>query len=242
LADNKLPGKIKLGEITTPVGVAVYPHLTKADTKWKAEGEYRSKLKYDSKIGTGLIDVLQPYADKAFEEYKTLLEDAGKKAKIKSLTKAALPIKPEVDEEGDETGNYILNTKRVASGTSKKSGDTWYSTITLADSKGKVVGMVSADPAKKKRQPKLSIWSGSELRVIGHVMGWYHAKDNEVGISVEIAGVQIKKLVSGGDGNVEFEAMDDEDGWSAPDETTATDPDDATDTDADDVVEDAADF
>jgi hypothetical protein len=240
LADKTLPGKIKLGDITTPVGVAVYPRLLKPDTKFNAGGTYGTRLKYDGKTGEALAAKLQPYADKAFEEYKKHLDDAGKKAKIKSLTKAALPIKPEEDEEGEETGNYVLNTKRVASGTSKKTGDTWYSTITLADSKGKVVGMVSSDPDKKKRQPKLSIWSGSELRVIGHVMGWYNPKDNEVGISVEIAGVQIKKLVSGGD-NVEFEAMDDEDGWAAPDDTEATDTD-ATATDTGDVVEDAADF
>lgn len=229
MADKSFPNKIKLGEITTPIGIAVYPHLTKPDTKWKPEGEYRTKIKYDAATAEGLRTTLTKYIDEAFEKYKELLVEYDKKAKVKGLTKADLPLKADVDDDGEETGFFLLNTKRTASGVSKKTGEPWKAKIVIADSKGKAV------PTKG-----LSIWSGSELRVMGKVMGWYGAKDNEVGITVEIAGVQIKKLVSGGDGDVSFEAMDDaEDGFVAADEP-ATETTEATDTG--DVAEEASDF
>lgn len=233
MAEKNFPNKIKLGDFTTAVGVAVYPHLVKPDTKWKAEGEFRTKIKYtDAKVIEATREKLTGFLDEAFEKYKELLVEHGKKAKVKSLSKADLPLKPEVDEEGEETGAYLLNTKRTASGVSKKTGEKWKAKIVIADSKGKPV------PTKG-----LSIWSGTELRAQTRVMGWYNAKDNEVGVTLEIAGVQIKKLVQGGDGNVEFEEMEDEDGWTADslassDDDTDGDAADETDDEASDEAED----
>lgn len=219
MADKNFPNKFKLGEYITPVGGAVYPHLITPDTKWKAEGEYRSKLKYDGKVAEKIRKDLTPFLDEAFEKYKELLVEHGKKAKVKGLTKADLPLKPEEDEDGEETGFYLLNTKRTASGKTKK-GESWKAKIVIADSKGKPVSTKG-----------LSIWSGTELRVMAKVMAWYNAKDNEVGITLEIQGVQIRKLVSGGDGAVEFDEMEDADnGWVANDD--APDADDDEDADA----------
>lgn len=225
------PNKIKIADYTTPIGVAVYPHLLKPDTKWKAEGEYRTKLKYDGKTAERITADLTKALDEAFETYKELLVQFNKKGKalVKTLTKADLPIKAEIDDEGDETGDYLLNTKRTATGT-KKDGTPWKAKIVIADSKGVAV------PTKN-----LSIWSGSELRVMGEIKGWYNAKDNAVGISLEIAGAQIKKLVSGGDRDVSFEAMDDEDGWTADDLTTSADTDAGDEADGD-ATDDTPDF
>lgn len=237
MADNKFPNKLKLDTITTPVGVAVYPHLTKPDTKWKDEGEYRVKLKYnDPKVITPLREKLDKFLDTAFEKYQELLaksDDKKAKAKLKTLKKADLPLKPEVDDEGEETGAFLLNTKRTASGISKKTGEPWKAKLVFADSLGKTVSTKG-----------LSIWSGSELRVQGTVSAWYGAKDNEVGISIDIDGVQIKKLVSGGGRDVEFDAMDDEDGWTADDSVDGGDTSDtdATDDDAEEDGDDTPNF
>lgn len=204
--------------------MAVYPHLTKPDTKWKKEGEFRVKIKYDAATAEAIRAKLIKLLDEAFEKYKELLTADGKKAKVKTLSKADLPLKAEVDEEGEETGFFLLNTKRTASGINHK-GEPWTAKIVIADALGKPVG-----------KKGLAIWSGTELRVSGTTFGWYGAKDNEVGVSIDIDGVQIKKLVSGGDRDVNFDAIDDEGGWT-PGEDADTDSDDA-DTDAADSVED----
>lgn len=223
MADKKFSNKIKLGTWITPIGVAVYPHLTKPDTKYKAEGEYRTKLKYDGSTAEGIRPKLEKWQDEAFEKFKDALEKDGKKAKSKSLKKAELPLKPETDEDGDETGAFLLNAKRTATGVSKKTGETWKAKIEFADALG------------RKVSPKgLSIWSGSELRLAVTVFGWYGAKDNEVGVSFDIDGVQIKSLVAGGGREVSFDAVD-ESGW------TPSDSEDEPDSADEDEGEDAGD-
>lgn len=224
---GKIPGKIRLGDYVTPAGVAVYPHLTKPDTKWKAEGEFRTKLRYDENVAKAVRERLSKFLDQAFEEYKKLVKEHMPK-KLKALKRAELPIKPEEDEDGEETGMFLLNVKRTASGKSKKTGEKWKAKIVFADAKGR--------PVKSKG---LRIWSGSELAIYASVFGWYSPKDNAVGVSVEIEGVQIKKLVSGSR-DVKFEEMEDADDAFSADDIADTD-DDEDDKDADDSDDDAED-
>lgn len=231
---KEFPLKVKIGDYTTPIGVGVYPHLVKADTKWKPEGEFRTKLKYDATVAEKIRADLTKALDTAFETYKELLLQFNKKGKalVKTVTKAALPLTAETDDEGDETGFFLLNTKRTASG-KKKNGEVWKAKIVIADSKGVAV------PTKN-----LQIWSGTEMRVMGEIKAWYNAKDNQIGISVEIAGVQIKKLVSGGDRDVNFDAIEDDDGdgWTADMMDSGAGTDSDADADSDETSDDTPDF
>ncbi|MFG1395892.1 hypothetical protein [Roseixanthobacter pseudopolyaromaticivorans] len=187
MAEKKKRNKIKVGRIITPIGVARYPHVIVPDTKWKPEGEYRCPLIYDEDVADALRPKLQAFLDKGFEELKAEhYGDTPNSPKAKRLKKNDLPIKAHEDEEGNETGQYILTPKRTASGT-KKDGSAWKAKIDIVDSKG-----------KKMSKEGLSIWGGSKLRCDCDVFAWFSPKDNEVGLKLEIVGVQVIELVAGG--------------------------------------------
>jgi hypothetical protein len=81
----------------TPVGTAVYPWLNTPDTKFNPMGEYSVTLvlsKSDTKV---VSDVVKP------------MMNGGKNN----------PIKPEVDDQGNKTGNYKVKFKLKAKVTPK---------------------------------------------------------------------------------------------------------------------------
>ena len=76
---------------TSPFGKAIYPHLSKADVKWKPEGEFHVDLEVDGGKALELITLIDKCVEKAFTEEK-------KKGKRKNLKKATLPYKKENDK------------------------------------------------------------------------------------------------------------------------------------------------
>ena len=88
----------------TPVGLAQFPWLTTADTKFGEPGDYKTNLvikKDDCK------DVIKSI-DKAIQESLTL---AKEKSKSKQIKQASLPYHDELDEKGDPTGNVVFKFK-----------------------------------------------------------------------------------------------------------------------------------
>ncbi len=226
MAEKKKRNKIKIGKLVTPIGVARYPHLVIPDTKWKPEGEYKVDLVLTGEQAEALRPKLEALHDKGFEELKKEhYGDAPNSPKAKRLKKENLPLKPQEDEEGNETGAYLLACKRGASG-EKKDGTTWKAKIDIVDSAG-----------KKMSKEGLSIWGGSKLRVDVDVMAWFSPKDNVVGLKLEIVGVQIIELVAGGGeressfGAVEGGYVADEDGGRTSGFSDSDEDDDVADED-----------
>lgn len=164
-------------EIIHIEGVAVWPHLTKPDTKWKEEGEYHTKLRIDADTAEPLLARLE-----AMQEQE--LKVAQKKAKGKKAKPADLPIQPEYDDEGEETGSYILKAGMKASGTSRKTGQKWQRKLPLFDGKGK--------PAPSS----VAIYSGSVLHLAVEPKAWTNPKA-EVGVKLYLEAAQIINLVNG---------------------------------------------
>lgn len=198
MAESKTPAKIKLGDYQIPFGEFIWPALVEPDTRWKPEGEYTTRIKYDGSTAESIRAKLLEFQKKAEAEYRSKIED---KRILKALKLADLPLKAEEDEEGEPTGNYLLKVKRKASGVTK-AGKEWKATIPIADASGRLV-----------KTKGLTIWSGTEGRVKCEVFGWYSAKDKEIGITLQIAGVQIKKLVTGSGRDPKFDAIEDG-GWT----------------------------
>lgn len=231
MAEKAKRNKIKVGSLVTPIGVARYPHVITPDTKFKAEGEYRCPLIYSEEVADALRPKLQALLDKGFEELKKEHFGDANSPKAKRLKKNDVPLKAVEDEEGNETGDYLLTPKRTASG-KKKDGSPWKAKINIVDSKG-----------KKLLASGLSIWGGSKLRCDCDVFAWYSPKDNEVGLKLEIVGVQIVELVSGG-GERESAFGSVEGGYEAPDESDdrASGFSDSDDDASDDDEDGSADF
>ncbi len=186
MADKKKRNKIKIGSFISPIGTAKFPHLNTPDTKWNENGEYRCPLIYSPEVAETLRPKLEQFLEKAFEVMKAeQYGDAPNTAKAKKCAKLPIPLKEETDKDGEETGNFFITPKKVASGIDKKTGEPWKKTLQVFDSKG------------KKLLPVPSVWGGSKLRADIDVFAYFAAKDNAIGVTLGLAGVQVIELVSG---------------------------------------------
>jgi hypothetical protein len=167
----------------TPKGVAMFPWLNKADTKFKAEGEYRVKVRIAEADAQPLIDKLQALYDEAIKAAITKRQqDPKQKGKKVKLQEQDFYSKV-VDENGDETGEVEFNFKRTASGVSKKTNEPWAIKPDLFDAKGKPLS------------PDARVFGGSIVKVSFEVVPYDTPK--ATGIKLSLAAVQVLKLVEG---------------------------------------------
>jgi len=156
---------------TSPFGKAVYPHLNKADVRFKAEGEFKVDLEVDGDEASELKLLINHLAE---ESLKQAQEKAGKK----SIKKAQLPFK-------EEDGKVIFKFKMKASGTNKKTGDSFKQRPALFDSELKPIN-----------PEETLIWGGSKLRVSWKPLLWFTPMLG-AGVSLKLQSVQVKELVEG---------------------------------------------
>lgn len=179
MADKKFE---KLPVHQSPRGTAIFPYLNTADTKWKPEGEYKTKLAMDD--GSALREIVDEQMKAAEVEAKEKARAATKKTGKKVEAKAAdLPYYDEVDDEGDETGRTIASFKSTASGVSQKTGKPWKRQIPLFDARGNAM--------------RKDVFGGSILIVAYSAKPWVNPKC-EFGVKLQIEAVQVIELVSTG--------------------------------------------
>lgn len=116
--------KSKYVRLTSPKGVARHPWLTKPDTKFNEEGDYKVNLVVSKKDAEPLIKSITSIRDK----YAVA---------TKAKKKADLPWVDEVDDNGKKTGKVVFKFKVAA-----KTGD-WDRKPKLFDAKGNRVTDVS---------------------------------------------------------------------------------------------------
>jgi hypothetical protein len=161
----------------TITGIARYPHLNQPDTKFNEAGLYHTKLVVEADVAEEVLAALNPIRDeKAAAVQKDTLK--GKKPKL-----ADLPCKPEEDDDGNETGRFIVNCKMIASGKKKDSGKIWERKLPLFDAAGKPI--------------KARIGGASKLTIAVNPEPYYSAKDKEVGVTLRLEAVQVIDLKSG---------------------------------------------
>ena len=91
---------------TTPKGIAQYPWLSKPDTKFNEEGEYKVNLILTKKEAAPVIEQINA----AFaENYKVQEKEHGKDIKT-----ANPPYMDELDDDNKPTGNVIIKFKSKA--------------------------------------------------------------------------------------------------------------------------------
>lgn len=178
MADTKKKSKALLKGIT-PKGVAIFPWLTKADTKFKAEGEYRIKLKLEGLPATSLIALI----DDAFEKAIALMAEE-KAIAVKKIKRADKPYKAETDQEGNETGAYLFTFKQRA-------------LITLKDGTTKKIKVDVVDAKKKALPASTPVYGGSEVKVAYEALPFYTAAVG-AGLTLRLNAVQVLTLVSAG--------------------------------------------
>jgi hypothetical protein len=165
--------------MTSPKGVAKYPHLSEPDTRFKKDGEHSVKLLLDADDATThkFIAELDQHVQAAVAEQSKDL----KPAKAKTL-ETYYPYKDELDKDtGDPTGNVEIVFKSTAS-YKAKDGSIVNKSVALFDSKGQPI------------QRKVNVGGGSIIKVAFEPFGFYAASGNQAGISLRMEAVQIIEL------------------------------------------------
>lgn len=189
--------KFQLKTFTTPRGAFVYPHLVEPDTRFNADGEYNVKLALDEDVANEfaapLLEQLEEFIDEKIPEIKERIKTAkgAKLKKAKALYVQAQErevndlLEAEVDDEGEDTGRWLLKFK-LAAHVKTKAGKEWDQKPKLFDSQANEI------------TEALAIWSGTEGKISGEIMPYFIEKDGVFGLSLRCKGAQILKLVSGG--------------------------------------------
>jgi hypothetical protein len=190
MADTKRSARPKF---TTPRGVFKFPKLTEPDTKFKAEGEYSTKLVFpkDDAGFDALIEKLKPLHAAAIEKGEAefaKLPIASRK-KLGKLT--VNPFVTEVFDKATEepTGELELKFTRKASGvykTGPKTGQTWRAKPDIFDAKGH----------EMKKPP--AIWGGTVGKISFEVGDYFIPGTGAAGLTLSLMGAQIIDLVTSG--------------------------------------------
>lgn len=199
---------------TSPRGIAHYPHLNSADTKFDADGSYHVKLRVDSedeRIAKFLEWIDAQQAEAIANAIESLVNPEGGKKGITAAAakkKVKAGDKPYVyieDEDGEETNEVLVNFKMKATIHSKKTGKSYKLTPKFFDAKGKLIA----------RPPE--VWGGSILKVSFTPNQWFTPKLG-ASVSLRLEAVQIIELVTGGGSeNAADYGFGEEEGYEAPD-------------------------
>lgn len=181
--DNKTAPRKKYQYYFSPLGISVYPKLIVADTKFKAEGEFSTKLKHDiAQPGVQeLIKVIDAELDKSLalmeKEFKGKKDKRGKAIVAKLCEDVPYIVN---EEEGTCTFSY----KMKASYKDKVTGAVINKRPNLFDSNGSPI----------TNYAKLNVGGGSELVVNFFIQPWCTEKLG-AGVKLSLQDVQIVKLV-----------------------------------------------
>ncbi len=160
--------------IKIPRGVAVYPALSRPDTRFDDLGSYKADVAIPRDRAEGVLKKLNALYRDHMGKVHPKHPDSSNKNAIWYV---------ETDSEGEETGNVVIKL-RVKNKIIKKTGEVWDRRPAQFDAKGKPIG-----------KPK-NAWGGSEFIVSAEVYCWEN--NGTKGLSLQPLAVQIIKLVEGG--------------------------------------------
>lgn len=179
----------------SPLGIFLYPWFNAPDTKFNADGLFKTDHLVDATPGEKLKAELELDLKAAFEEFTKDMKPAEKKA-----WKMELPVKEDLDDAGNETGKLVFKYRQNAK-------------IKLKDGTVKEVTLGIRDAADKPMHKK--VWGGSEGRVMFSVRPIKIASSKTISLRLDFAKVQVTKLsegqAGGGFGAVEGGYVEEED-------------------------------
>ena len=151
-------------DFVTGIGIAQYPWLSKADTKFQELGEYKCNLILEGTDATELVEQI----DQAI---------AQKKATEKAKKTAPAPYVFEEDDNGTPTGRVIFKFKNR--NRMNRNGDLWDRKPLLVDTKG--------------NRADVDVGGGSKVRIKGEMYAWANPSLG-AGVSLQMKAVQIVEL------------------------------------------------
>jgi hypothetical protein len=187
-----------LEAFTSPIGSAVFPWITKADTRFNAEGVFKTQISVPFEDAQAFIVKLE----KARDDFIATL-DPQKQASFNAVpvyeeeyTRPDFPADA-TDAEKDAirkdfvpepTGNVLFKFKLNARVTPRDE------TKDAFDQKPIVV---SAEDGAAVDKP---VYMGSVIRIKGQIAPYTNAMSKSAGVTLRMKAVQVLELVSGGSG------------------------------------------
>lgn len=206
--------------LTTPRGVTVYPRLNKADTGPKKNPhppQYKTKLIFpsDSKFLLGKEELsraeiqtkLEEMRDELFEETKVSLKKQKKGDALKKLSKRDV-FSTAVDDEGNDTDDFVLSCKMYAESKDKKSGEVRKRKPPIFNAKGIVM----------KNPPQIG--GGSEVKLALSAKAYVNNTNWEVGVTFYLESAQLLKLVEYSGVSADRYGFGKEDGYDGGDDAS----------------------
>ncbi|CAB4150153.1 single-stranded DNA-binding protein [uncultured Caudovirales phage] len=188
--------KTKNTRYTTPAGIAQYPYLTKPDTKFNPDGEYKISVEIPGATAQDIVTFLD-------EQFAVSVAKAKKENPGKKIKEGDVPY-----SVNDDTGAVTVRFKLKAKVTPKM-GDPFEQRPALFDAKGKPIG---AD---------IKIGGGSKVKVAYELVPYYTAIAG-AGISLRLKAVQVINLVEfSGGASSEAYGFGQEEGYEAEDTPAA---------------------
>jgi len=159
---------------TTPVGELVFPWITKADTRYDPDGLFQTKILLPFEGAQELIAKLEG----TLADYVGTLDIK----KQKSYTQTPV-FQPELDEDGEETGNVLFKAKLKATVTPRE-GDPFHQTPVVVDAAD---GTAVTEP----------VYGGTMAKLKGQIVPYTNAASQVVGVTLRLRSVQVHELVTG---------------------------------------------
>lgn len=157
----------------SPAGIAVYPWLNKPDTKFNADGVFKTGLILEGAEAQKLKEELDAASQVAFDEETADLAPAARKK-----WRLYLPYEEEETEEGHKTGRITFNFKQNA-------------TIKV-EGQPKAIQIAIFDAADK--EVHTPIFGGSTIRVMYRPRNTKIAASQQAGVKLDFLKVQLVKL------------------------------------------------
>lgn len=196
--------KSKYPKHLTPRGILIWPKLNVPDTKFNADGEYKTDLRIPVEVfvKSGLKKMLDDLVEKALEEAKgegNKPISPAAKAKIKAKG-PNFPYKEAFDKDGNQLEDMVdLVFKVKADGTDPKTGETYSNKPKQFDAKGNPINV--------------TLLIGTEGKVSFTVFPWATAALG-YGVTLRPKAVQVLKLVERGGADASAYGFEEEDGYA----------------------------
>lgn len=199
MSDNK---RKKLEPLPTPKGIGRWLFIHKAQPKYKKpeETEFSAQIVLTKQDALPIVKKLTDIAERARQE---AIAEATKPKDKKAISEyqLSLPINPEEDDDGNETGNYVLKAKQNE----------------FIVGKGGKQRMKIAVVDAQLKPTKANPGTGSTIRLKTDIVPFVMPATEKVGVSLRLKAVQIIDLVAYG-GADDISGFDKEDGFTDPGE------------------------
>ena len=175
--------------ITTPKGVASYPHVNEPNTRFNPMGEYSCTIVVSEEDANAFREKVEAIFDAEYERECIIHKKKLKKSQYFPVTQ-------------DEEGKWIIKTKQVST-VESKSGDVYKFDIKLFDASGQPV-----------KSENCRVGSGSQVKCAVEPRTWYNPSVG-FGMTLSLRAVQVIELVESGGGSADSFGFGAEEGFSA---------------------------